>query len=48
MAVPEPSLLILIPAYNEEARIEPVLRQYAEFFRLNYAGKVQILVVLNG
>jgi glycosyltransferase involved in cell wall biosynthesis len=48
MAVPEPSLLILIPAYNEEARIEPVLRQYAEFFRLNYAGKVQILVVLYG
>jgi len=27
--VPDPSLLILIPAYNEEARIEPVLRDYA-------------------
>ena len=34
--VPDPSLLILIPAYNEERRIEPVLREYAEFFRKNY------------
>jgi len=46
--VPEPSLLLLIPAYNEEARIEPVLRQYASFFRDNYKGKFQLVVVLNG
>jgi len=46
--VPDPSLLILIPAYNEEARIEPVLRDYAQFFGKNYSGKTQILVVLNG
>ena len=46
--MPEPSLLILIPAYNEEARIEPVLREYAEFLGRNYAGKFQIIVVLNG
>jgi glycosyltransferase involved in cell wall biosynthesis len=46
--VPDPSLLILIPAYNEEARIEPVLRDYAQFFQKNYSGKTQILVVLNG
>jgi glycosyltransferase involved in cell wall biosynthesis len=46
--VPDPSLLILIPAYNEERRIEPVLRDYAGFFAKNYAGKVQIVVVLNG
>ena len=46
--MPEPSLLILIPAYNEERRIEPVLREYAEFFQANYSGKFQILVVLNG
>jgi glycosyltransferase involved in cell wall biosynthesis len=46
--VPEPSLLILIPAYNEEARIEPVLRDYAAFFGRNYSGKFQIVVVLNG
>jgi glycosyltransferase involved in cell wall biosynthesis len=46
--VPEPSLLLLIPAYNEEARIEPVLRQYAEFFGSHCIGKFQIVVVLNG
>jgi dolichol-phosphate mannosyltransferase len=46
--VPEPSLLILIPAYNEEARIEPVLRDYAAFFQKNYSGKFRLIVVLNG
>jgi glycosyltransferase involved in cell wall biosynthesis len=46
--VPDPSLLILIPAYNEEARIEPVLRDYAQFFQQNYSGKSRIFVVLNG
>ncbi len=44
----DPSLLLLIPAYNEEARIEPVLRQYATFFQQNYAGAFQLVVVLNG
>ena len=43
-----PSLLLLIPAYNEEARIEPVLRHYADFFAKNYSGKFQLVVVLNG
>ena len=46
--MPDPSLLILIPAYNEEARIEPVLRDYARFFQQNYSGKFRIFVVLNG
>jgi len=46
--VPDPSLLLLIPAYNEEARIEPVLRQYATFFGENYSGQFQLVVVLNG
>ncbi len=46
--MPDPSLLILIPAYNEEARIEPVLRDYAQFFQRNYSGKFRIFVVLNG
>ena len=48
MRVPEPSLLLLIPAYNEEARIEPMLRDYARFFKENYHGKFQIIVILNG
>jgi dolichol-phosphate mannosyltransferase len=44
----EPSVLLLIPAYNEEKRIEPVLRQYAEYFQRNYTGKFSLVVVLNG
>ncbi len=44
----EPSLLLLIPAYNEENRIEPVLRDYAQYFRGQYDGKFQLVVVLNG
>jgi glycosyltransferase involved in cell wall biosynthesis len=46
--VPDPSLLILIPAFNEERRIEPVLRDYAQFFQKNYSGKFRLFVVLNG
>jgi glycosyltransferase involved in cell wall biosynthesis len=46
--VTEPSLLLLIPAYNEEARIEPVLREYGLYFQQNYSGKFQLVVVLNG
>ncbi len=43
-----PDLLLLVPAYNEEQRIEPVLRDYAQFFRREYPGKFRIVVVLNG
>ena len=46
--MPDPSLLLLIPAYNEETRIEPVLRDYAQFFGRHYAGAFQLVVVLNG
>ena len=44
----QPSVLLLIPAYNEEERIGPVLRDYAEYFRKNYSGKFHAVVVLNG
>jgi len=44
----EPSLLLLIPAYNEERRIEPVLRDYGRYFKDHYSGKFQLVVVLNG
>ena len=44
----EPSLLLLIPAYNEEHRIEPVLRDYGRYFQEQYQGKFQLVVVLNG
>ena len=45
---PAPSVLLLIPAYNEELRIEPVLRDYARYFQASYSGKFQLVVVLNG
>jgi glycosyltransferase involved in cell wall biosynthesis len=45
---PVPSLLLLIPAYNEEQRIQPVLREYARHFQQEYAGRAEIVVVLNG
>ena len=44
----DPSLLLLIPAYNEEDRIGPVLRDYAQYFRTNYKGDFQLVVILNG
>ena len=43
-----PSVLLLIPAYNEEERIGPVLREYAEYFRAEYNGEFRVVVVLNG
>jgi len=43
-----PSVLLLIPAYNEEQRIEPVLRDYARYFREHYPGTFRLVVVLNG
>ncbi len=48
MPVTEHSLLLLIPAYNEERRIEPVLRDYGRYFQQRYPGKFQLVVVLNG
>ncbi len=48
MTLAAPSLLLLIPAYNEENRIGPVLRDYARHFRQHYAGPSKIVVVLNG
>ena len=44
----EPSLLLLIPAYNEERRIGPVLTEYAQYFQKEYKGKFELVVVLNG
>lgn len=43
-----PRILLLIPAYNEEARIGPVLVEYAKYFKERYAGEFSIVVVLNG
>ena len=42
------SLLLLIPAYNEEQRLGPVLRDYAQHFQAHCPEPFQIVVVLNG
>ena len=44
----DPSLVLLIPAYNEEERIGPVLRRYGAYFQKHYHGRYEIVVVLNG
>jgi glycosyltransferase involved in cell wall biosynthesis len=43
-----PTLLLLIPAYNEERRIGPVLAEFASQFRARYPGRFRIVAVLNG
>ena len=48
MSVAAPSLLLLIPAYNEEARIGPVLEAYADHFERHHPGPFRLVVVLNG
>ena len=48
MATNIPSLLLLIPAYNEAERIGPVLREFAEYFPKNYHAPFELVVVLNG
>jgi dolichol-phosphate mannosyltransferase len=42
------SLLVLVPAYNEEKRIAPMLEEFADYFQKHYTGKFQLTVVLNG
>ncbi len=43
-----PSLLLLIPAYNEERRLPPVLVEYLDYFARHWSGRFQLVVVLNG
>ena len=43
-----PSILLLIPAYNEESRIGPVLGAYALYFREHHPDNFHLVVVLNG
>ncbi|MBN2506226.1 MAG: glycosyltransferase [Verrucomicrobia bacterium] len=43
-----PTILLLIPACNEQSRIGPTLTRYAAHFRDHYAGKLDIVVVING
>ena len=43
-----PSILLLIPAYNEESRIGPVLETYALYIREHHPNNFHLVVVLNG
>ena len=43
-----PRLSIVIPAYNEEFRLGPTLREYVDHFRGWGGGAFEALVVLNG
>ena len=43
-----PSILLLIPAYNEASRIAPVLEAYALYFREHHPDAFHLVVVLNG
>ena len=48
MSDASPSILLLIPAYNEESRIAPVLEDYAVYFREHHPERFSLVVVLNG
>lgn len=48
MLAPDKRFLLLIPAYNEQERIEATLRRYVEVFEKRVAGQYSIVVVLNG
>ena len=41
-------LSIVIPAYNEEARIRPTLDAYTAYFEAKYGKEVEFIVVVNG
>jgi dolichyl-phosphate beta-glucosyltransferase len=41
-------LSIVIPAYNEEARIRPTLTEYLEHFSAAFKERFEVVVVLNG
>jgi glycosyltransferase involved in cell wall biosynthesis len=43
-----PHLLLLIPAHNEERRLEPTLRRFAAYARDHYPGRFDLLVIVNG
>ena len=41
-------LSLVMPAYNEQDRIGPTLREYLEHFTAGYGERFEIVVVLNG
>lgn len=41
-------LSIVIPAYNEEARLGAMMDRYTSYFIKKYGGEVELIVVVNG
>lgn len=41
-------LSIVIPAYNEEARLRPMLALYGPFYQERYGREAELIVVVNG
>ena len=41
-------LTVIIPAYNEQDRLQPSLEQYAAFYEARREADAEILVVVNG
>jgi len=41
-------LSIVVPAYNEETRLPPMLEAYLEFFVPRYGDEVELIMVVNG
>jgi glycosyltransferase involved in cell wall biosynthesis len=41
-------LSIVIPAYNEEMRLRPMMDVYTEYFTARYGNDVELIVVVNG
>lgn len=41
-------LSIVVPAFNEEARLAPMLKAYGDYFVPRYGDDVEIIVVANG
>ncbi len=43
-----PEFSIVIPAYNEEQRLGPMLDAYAPYFFAKYGGRIEFVIIVNG